>query len=237
MLSQKPIDLQLDWANLVNAKLIDNESSDAQSAYTAMEGFLGISLDVPDDGGPGSPPADSPVSFWSIKKAAPSGQREIVQRIAALLAAVVANGLARTKSDIVPLWVPINGDIKYSEKLLTGFGDAMAWTLGVYSEERYIDGYSIRVEADRYGYSYGAFTSTLIFAFACLFTYALIVCLHLAHLIWALCRKNYLHCDCWGDTTDLVALATNSAPTMRLSGTSAGISKRATWKTIVKIRE
>ena len=157
---------------------------------------------------------------------------------ATFIAMQVADGLARTGSDAAAYVLNYSAQTNnYSMVWLDEAELSQLEHLGsmVLGSDEYHDRSAwaeIDWEVLRYGYSWGFRGATFYFAATILLIHAVLA---IAHLSIALARQWTT--KSWGTMGEVIALAVNSPPTEKLRGTGAGVSKGATWKQIVRIRE
>jgi len=223
--SDKPIDLGLDWATYLNGN--QTGSSGNRSAIAL---FLYSAITQLDDNN-----ANSTTFFVpNVTTGGLAGAAE--EATAMLLSVVIADGIGRTVSN------PSHTYPFLAEEAKDGMMNVTL--LQIYllpdADKRFpadTSSYTVPVYLDQYGYGYGFRNGASWFALASLLLYALIVCVHGTLVLKAFFKRQYYGGGCWEDVTDLVALAVNSAPTDRLYGTSAGVKMWSTWQNTVKIRE
>jgi hypothetical protein len=225
--SNAPIDLQLDWANLLNG----NQSREADNS-TTNRAAIPLMLDFAVNN---ITETDNTTATFMAPNATATGE-EIEEAIAMLLGIIVADGISRTTSqENVPVLVterkPDVIAVTYLQSYLLPSGTREFSPAGLDTFK------SVRIKLDQYGYGYAIRGATTWVAIVVLLSYALVVLVHVVVVLYAWFRKQYYGGECWENVADLVALAMNSSPTDKLNGTSAGVENSDTWESIVKIRE
>lgn len=228
-ISEKPVDIPLDWGSLLNGNhsVTLDEGDGNVTTFPAMEYILSMTQDSYDN-------SSNITTFLSLNTTDSSLSDEIVGTTSILLGAILADGIANTGASAGSWYAAENTNKTVNKRYKATF-------LSIFTNYYYTDelpGYSIRIEADRYGYGWTLRAGkTFFFAISCLLFYAMVVFFHIGFIIFDILTNRYLYGECWENVGDLIALATNSRPTPRLYGTSAGIDRRETWRDIVKVRE
>ncbi|KAF2120902.1 hypothetical protein BDV96DRAFT_280674 [Lophiotrema nucula] len=227
-LSEKPLDLQLDWAAFLDANQTGTENGTSTTNKSAMAVFLALPIaNIKSQG-------NNLATFQVPNITTSNLNGAIEEAVPMLLGVVVADSIARTVSLNTIPWL-ITKSTPNSDFIPLPICLAPDSTLhGEFNSNTTI--YSVRLELDRYGYGYAIHNKATRFAIAALVIYAFIVCLHLIYILGAVMTRRYYGGDCWENVGDLVALSVNSPPTHRLYGTSAGVAKTGTWKNMVKVR-
>lgn len=227
-LSEKPLDLQLDWAAFLNANQSDTEDGIPVTNTSAMAVFLKIPL--ANLSGP-----DNITTFQVPNITTSSLNGAIEEAVSMLLGVVIADGIARTASLGTFPWLITNSTPTYDELIPLPIYLRPESTLYGYFKSN-VTTYPVQLELDHYGYGYAIRNKATRFAFAMLALYVIIVCLHVIYILVAVITSRYYGGSCWENVGDLIALAVNSPPTHMLYGTSAGVASTGTWKHMVKVR-
>jgi len=229
-LSHKPLNLQLDWAALLNGNQTSRSADNSTSNSTGMAMFLNSAIDSRklDDG--------KTTAFSAPNVTSTDAGGAIEEALAMLIGVVLTDGIARSSSLVYSLLktnATARSEVVTILEVYLGPNSDYTWGPG-----RYVpDFYSVRIKLDSYGYGYGLWNTALWVAMAVLLLFTLLVLVHVAVLSYAGFTGRYYGGKCWEDVAGLVALAMNTTPTTRLHGTSAGVDCSETWKAVVKIRE
>lgn len=155
----------------------------------------------------------------------------------------ITDGMARFGSQ---LWKPYVERRKAEEKIEYFNLVGSNWlTEGSLPEDIFLNGtkkdsFSMEFVAFRYGYGYGfrsGDTSRSIYlAISVLGLHLVITLCYMASILYLCYSGRYTRSQSWEAIPNLVALTENSQMSNYLSGTSAGIEKKETWKLNVKVR-
>jgi hypothetical protein len=226
MLQSQPITIQRDWADLLNAP----------SGTTLWVTQYNLSIIEAEVAAYGYPDADG---FWRIQ---PPGY--IPWLFATPLSLQIADGLAEFSSvhNSCSAYIYNYNRTHPSNSYTLLLDDVdlesnITWyppdePFDVVARRNTSQWTEIEWEVLRFGYGWGFNGITIYFAATILLLHAVLA---IIHVLFALSQKWAT--NSWTSTMELLALAMNSTPTQRLSNTSAGIRKSATWKEIVRIRE
>ncbi|ORY17817.1 hypothetical protein BCR34DRAFT_610710 [Clohesyomyces aquaticus] len=222
-LSEKPIDLQLDWAAILNGNQSEHGGNGTATKKSAFAIFLGLnsSNNVKASQDPSTTMLDQ---LGAIEKA-----------VSVLLGVVIANGISRPAS-----WIQMPMILDNSTTTHDGLVPLLFPTQ---PEETEFFGptldnvplYVVSLKLDRYGYGYSFRNTASRLAMVVLSLYAGVVCTHVVYILASITTKRYAGGSCWHNVGDLVALAVNSPPTDKLYGTSAGIAESGTWRHMVRV--
>lgn len=165
----------------------------------------------------------------------------ITNTIEVLLSTLVADGISRANDLGFFYFLELsqesrNGTVTIDDILRqAGSWDVLPSANYSVSKLKKLDRIDFTVE--RYGWGYGLGPPTAKFAVAILLTYLIGLFLFLILGLVFRCRARGWTSEAWGDVGELVALAAMSRESEALQNTGAGIDKKATWMTPVRIRE
>ncbi|KAI4914926.1 hypothetical protein J4E90_004962 [Alternaria incomplexa] len=224
--SDKPLDLQPDWAAFFNANQTE-KLANSSSNTTGMAAFLETAIMNGKIGDSSVP------DFTAPNVTAGNKNGGIEETIAMLLGAVLADGVARGASGVYSFLktdTTAEYDVVTLLELPIATENSLRWNP--------VSGfYSVRVKLDSYGYGYGLRNTAGWVAMIVLLVFTLTVLVHGVVLGCAVARQQYYGGECWEDVAELMALAMNSTPSEKLNGTGAGVERSETWRNVVKIRE
>ncbi|CAO2648648.1 Nn.00g079150.m01.CDS01 [Neocucurbitaria sp. VM-36] len=157
---------------------------------------------------------------------------------------MLADGMARFAS---LLWQPYletrpgnTETAEYVPLLYSNMGLERYTSQEVFPNGTKEDAFSIEFEAWRYGYGYGfrsnATGVSIYIAVSILGIYLLITIIYVMRIAQLRLKGRYTRSQSWEAIPNLIALAENSQGSTYLSGTSAGITSRETWRLNVKVR-
>ncbi|KUJ14474.1 uncharacterized protein LY89DRAFT_140576 [Mollisia scopiformis] len=230
-ISNRPIDLELDWAGLLNYNWTGDTANDYEyNGYipaTTMTGLLFIPLVNASVG--------TNISTFQISNdTSMDYYKTIESTIATLLGIVITDAISRTSSCAPVPYL----DINQTYNSLLDLTDLTSAPTTQYATELNKPGdFILSYDVERYGYGYGLNSSTSKAALTALLFYSVMVILHVCYVVMLGLRGRYQRTTAWGDIHGLVALAKNSAPTDSLYGTSAGVDEKKTWALKVRVRE
>ncbi|KAF2754333.1 hypothetical protein EJ05DRAFT_156429 [Pseudovirgaria hyperparasitica] len=98
------------------------------------------------------------------------------------------------------------------------------------------EAFKFRFNVRQHGYGWQIDSTSTKVAVCFLLIYCALVTLHFVSIILLWSFGRYKYCSAWGDISALVALAFNSTPDDKLKGTGAGIKKNSTWASLVNVR-
>jgi len=229
-ISEKPLDLQLDWAQLLDFTGTSNWSL---GANTTTMNFL-LSIPVTQLGEP-----NNNVITWQVPNVTSMDlDGAIEEALSRLIGAVIADGLARTGVDISGPSIEEN-----STPTQRHFTPLTSFLLPNYnyinsSDSNFLNSmFHFDYKVDRYGYGYAIRNTATRAAIACLLFYSVLILVHMLYILSAKLTRRYYGGTSWSDILSLVALAMNSAPTEKLYGTAVGVDERRTWFSTVRVRE
>lgn len=232
--SNKPLDIDLNWAALLNGNYLRSAASSNPTNTTstttntsAIEAFLDMPVSRLDN-------ADNTTAAFRVPNITTKNQKGAVEEyVSLLLSTVLTDALSRNAQPVYPVHVTSIKDGVGLAVLLQGF-----LMQGTTFRTNMTDlPYSIRVSLARYGYGYGIRNATTWVAVAVLLVYALVVLVHVGVVVSRLVAGTYEGGDSWEDVAELVALAVNSTPCEGLVGTGAGVERSGTWRHVVRVRE
>ncbi|KAH7391714.1 hypothetical protein BKA66DRAFT_547692 [Pyrenochaeta sp. MPI-SDFR-AT-0127] len=155
---------------------------------------------------------------------------------------LIADGMARFGSRLWRPYVEVkrDGKLEYVNLMGSNYISTASPPENVFYNGTKEDSFSIEFAALRYGYGYGfrsEDTSRSIYvAVSVLGIYLLITICYGLCICLARFFKFYTRSQSWEAIPNLIALAENSQLSNYLSGTSAGIDSRETWRLNVKVR-
>ncbi|KAF7538252.1 hypothetical protein G7054_g3108 [Neopestalotiopsis clavispora] len=228
--------LDTDWADLLNApQVVANDTvSEEYPAITLLLSRFVADLTVDEN--------HVYSNFFAIRS---NSDRDalyanITNTIEVLLSTLVADGISRANDLGFLLFLELskesNGIVTIDDILRqAGSWDVVPNTN--YSVSNLEDLNHIEFTVERYGWGYGLRPPTAKFAVAILLAYLVGRFLFLVLCLVFRCRSRGWTSQAWGDVGELVALAAMSRESEALQNTGAGIDKKATWMTPVRVRE
>ncbi|KAF2760893.1 hypothetical protein EJ05DRAFT_473485 [Pseudovirgaria hyperparasitica] len=224
-ISDRPIDLQLDWAQMLNfnTSMIDGEN---QLNATTMSQLLSIGLNE----------LNNYTIFQMPSTTDNDSDGVIKETVARLLGFVVADSISRTIHSGMALAVSVNDGNDTSEVFDTLRAPAQNSTRDfttLFRSRPNAAVLKLRFAVDRYGYGYSLRSTSTRAAIACLFLFSILVLAHSLYMFASRARATLVYCRSWGDIGELVALAASSAPSSVAYGSGSGMSYGETGRNVV----
>ncbi|KAI4614089.1 hypothetical protein J4E80_006779 [Alternaria sp. BMP 0032] len=228
-ISENPLDLRLDWAHFLNRQQSEWLADNSSSTVSGMARFLNTAIIRPKQ-------EDNRITaFYAPNMTTPDTGGAFEEAIAMLVGTVLVDGIARSMSRLSS-FVKTNATADVVTRLETFLPSGER--LFKWNPDSYVPGfYSVRITLDSYGYGYGLQNTAVWAAMIVLLLFALMLIVHVAFVGYSVARGRYYGGECWEDVAELIALAMNSAPSEKLYGTSAGVERADTWRSMIKIQE
>ncbi|KAI4633847.1 uncharacterized protein J4E87_001013 [Alternaria ethzedia] len=228
-ISENPLDLRLDWAHFLNRKQSEWLADNSSSSISGMARFLNTAIIRPKQ------EENRITAFYAPNMTTPDTGGAFEEAIAMLVGTVLVDGIARSTSRLSS-FVKTNATADVVTRLETFLPSGER--LFKWNPDSYVPGfYSVRITLDSYGYGYGLQNTAVWAAMIVLLLFALMLIVHIAFVGYSVARGRYYGGECWEDVAELIALAMNSAPSEKLYGTSAGVERVDTWRSLVRIQE
>ena len=228
-ISENPLDLRLDWAHFLNRQQSEWLADNSSSSVSGMARFLNTAIIRPKQ------EENRITAFYAPNMTTPDTGGAFEEAIAMLVGTVLVDGIARSMSRLSSL-VKTNATADVVTRLETFLPSGER--LFKWNPDSYVPNfYSVRITLDSYGYGYGLQNTAVWAAMIVLLLFALMLIVHVAFVGYSVARGRYYGGECWEDVAELIALAMNSAPSEKLYGTSAGVERVDTWRSLVKIQE
>ncbi|KAI4705026.1 hypothetical protein J4E89_009319 [Alternaria sp. Ai002NY15] len=228
-ISENPLDLRLDWAHFLNRQQSEWLADNSSSSISGMARFLNTAIIRPKQ------EENRITAFYAPNMTTPDTGGAFEEAIAMLVGTVLVDGIARSTSRLSS-FVKTNATADVVTRLETFLPSGER--LFKWNPDSYVPGfYSVRITLDSYGYGYGLQNTAVWAAMIMLLLFALMVIVHVAFVGYSVARGRYYGGECWEDVAELIALAMNSAPSEKLYGTSAGVERPETWRSMIKIQE